>query len=288
MYLTRKNNYKNLFIKIELYNNIGTDIIMSAYNHIFSNKAIENLGGVVKALKNKAYPVINLLYEAIIFCVWWIFVCIIFISLSIKNILSFLPIINNIVDITYLFVIKLISLTLEKMKYINPEHSRRKIIHDKTTGDQYLERYYLLIKDREQFPFNIFLHKFINGDNDEIHDHPWGFFHIILSGGYWEYITINEDGETLDQGIKKVWREPGYYNIASPNYKHKIVLGNVKPMTLFIPFKKTHKWGFWVPMIWKNGSKCLEGSIKNDENLTSKNWKKIGYDDYFKQKLNKC
>lgn len=261
---------------------------MFEYHPRLMNKTAKMINVGITSLNNNLYPFIHGVYEAIIFVVWWVFVCLIIISLSIKNISCCLPIINNIINAVYLLVIKALSLTLEKMKYINPEHSRRKIIHDKTTGQPYLERYYLLVKDRDQFPFNIFLHKFINGDNDEIHDHPWGFFHIILSGGYWEYVTINEDGETLDQGIKKVWRDPGYYNMASANYKHKIVLGNVKPLTLFIPFKKTHKWGFWVPIIWKNGRKCQEGSIKNDENLSAINWKKIGYVEYFKQKINKC
>ena len=258
---------------------------MTQAYYIIYNKNIAVVLSNIKRLQEGMHKLINILCEWIIFCIWWIFVSVIIMSLSLKYLFSNIPIMNDILNTAYLCIIKLISSTLENMKKMYPEHSRRKIIHDKTTGQPYLERYYLLIKDRAEFPFNVFLHKFINGDNDEIHDHPWNFFHIILSGGYWEYITINEDGETLDQGIKKVWREPGYYNFASHNYKHKIVLGDVRPLTLFIPFKKTHHWGFWVPLLWSSGHKCREGSIKNEENMKSSNWKKIKYEDYFKQKM---
>ena len=51
---------------------------------------------------------------------------------------------------------------------------RKRIIMDRVNNDPYLERYYLFLKDRKRFPFNIFLHKFLKGDPDDVHDHPWG------------------------------------------------------------------------------------------------------------------
>ena len=75
---------------------------------------------------------------------------------------------------------------------------------DRVNNKPYLLRHYLFLKNREPFPFNVFIHKFMKGDEDDIHDRPWGFFHIILSGGYWEYVTVHNDGETLDDGVKKV------------------------------------------------------------------------------------
>jgi hypothetical protein len=128
--------------------------------------------------------------------------------------------------------------------------TRTRTIMDRANDKPYLLRYYLLIRNRVNFPFNVFIHKFMKGDEDDIHDHPWGFFHIILSGGYWEYITVNDDGETLNQGMKKVWRPPGHWNIASTKYKHKVELGSEKPWTIFIPFGKravNEPWGFWEP-----------------------------------------
>ena len=40
---------------------------------------------------------------------------------------------------------------------------RRRIIMDREDNEPYLERYYLFLRDRkENFPFNIFIHKFLN------------------------------------------------------------------------------------------------------------------------------
>ena len=66
---------------------------------------------------------------------------------------------------------------------------RKRIVMDRTSNEPYLERYYLFLKDRgERFPFNVFLHKFLKSDPDDVHDHPWPYFTIILRGGYWEWI----------------------------------------------------------------------------------------------------
>jgi hypothetical protein len=64
---------------------------------------------------------------------------------------------------------------------------RRRIINDREDNEPYLERYYVFLKDRNNFPFNIFIHKFLKSDPDDLHDHPWEFRTFILAGGYWEY-----------------------------------------------------------------------------------------------------
>mgnify|MGYP003353288546 CR=1 FL=1 len=49
---------------------------------------------------------------------------------------------------------------------------RKRIVMDRTSNEPYLERYYLFLKDRgERFPFNVFLHKFLKSDPDDVHDH---------------------------------------------------------------------------------------------------------------------
>ena len=37
---------------------------------------------------------------------------------------------------------------------------RKRIVMDRQSDEPYLERYYLFLKDRDRFPFNVFLHKF--------------------------------------------------------------------------------------------------------------------------------
>jgi hypothetical protein len=67
-------------------------------------------------------------------------------------------------------------------------HGRKNVIMDRVNGEPYLERYYVFLKDRKSFPFNVFLHKFLKSDPDDVHDHPWGYATLILKGGYWEWI----------------------------------------------------------------------------------------------------
>ena len=123
--------------------------------------------------------------------------------------------------------------TLEKV-------GRKRIIMDRTDEEPYLERYYLFFKDRETFPFNIFIHKFLKSDPDDLHDHPWGFRTLILKGGYWEH---TENG--------KFWRNPGFTQSVTPMHKHRVEL---KPgctcWTLFIPYRRCRKWGFYRNDKW--------------------------------------
>jgi hypothetical protein len=59
-------------------------------------------------------------------------------------------------------------------------HGRKRIVMDRVNNEPYLERYYVFLKDRENFPFNIFLHKFLKSDPDDVHDHPWNYRTLIL------------------------------------------------------------------------------------------------------------
>lgn len=118
---------------------------------------------------------------------------------------------------------------------------RYRIINDRIDQEPYLERYYLFLKEREDFPFNIFLHRFIKSDPDDLHDHPWSFRSIILKGGYWEYTK---------QG--KFWRGPLSYRYNPPDTFHRVELDKNIPYcwTLFIPGKRVKDWGFDTEKGW--------------------------------------
>ena len=49
-------------------------------------------------------------------------------------------------------------------------------------------RYYLLFRKRPKwFPFNILIHHILDNDHGiGLHNHPFPYITIILSGGYWE------------------------------------------------------------------------------------------------------
>ena len=117
---------------------------------------------------------------------------------------------------------------------------RHRIIKDKCTNDRYLERYYLFLKNRETFPFNIFLHKFLKSDPDDLHDHPWDFITIILRGGYWEHTPEGKN-----------WYKPFSIIYRKATDLHRIELNpNTDVWTLFIPFRKTRQWGFKTEKGW--------------------------------------
>ena len=123
---------------------------------------------------------------------------------------------------------------------------RRRIIMDRTCNEPYLERYYLFLKERDSFPFNIFLHKFLKGDPDDVHDHPWPYATLILRGGYYEWIPQFDDQGRKSGEIRK-WRGPGHFCISSPDSFHRIELkSGVTAWTLFVPGPHKREWGFLV------------------------------------------
>jgi hypothetical protein len=144
---------------------------------------------------------------------------------------------------------------------------RYRVINDRQDKDPYLERYYLFLKDRGNFPFNIFLHKFLKSDPDDLHDHPWSYYTIILSGGYWEHTPDTTDVSTGEiETTKKKWWGPGTIRFAKSTQRHRIELDkdllakNEATWTLFIPGAKSREWGFWTQSGW----------IKNEEYLENK------------------
>lgn len=135
---------------------------------------------------------------------------------------------------------------------------RKRIIMDRLCDEPYLERYYLFLTNREHFPFNVFLHKFLKGDPDDVHDHPWGYCTLILRGGYWEWIPIlNSEGKKY--GERAHWRGPGHFRICKPTSYHRIQLEpGVTAWTLFIPLRKVREWGFLVNNKWTHNEKYLK------------------------------
>ena len=127
---------------------------------------------------------------------------------------------------------------------------RKRIVMDRQSDEPYLERYYLFLKDRDRFPFNVFLHKFLKGDPDDVHDHPWPYATLILKGGYYEWLPqFNSKNEKI--GEICVWRGPGSFRVCRANSYHRIELDpSVTAWTLFMPGPKKRDWGFLVNNKW--------------------------------------
>ena len=136
---------------------------------------------------------------------------------------------------------------------------RKRIIYDRVHNEPYLERYYLFLKERKSFPFNVFLHKFLKGDPDDVHDHPWPYATLILRGGYWEYTPVFTDDGTM-VGEEKHWRGPGHFRTCQPNSYHRIELEpGITAWTLFMPGTHKREWGFLVKDKWVHNEQYLEG-----------------------------
>ena len=135
---------------------------------------------------------------------------------------------------------------------------RKRIVMDRVNNEPYLERYYLFLKDRKKFPFNVFLHKFLKGDPDDVHDHPWPYATLILKGGYWEWTPeFNSLGEKIAE--VRQWRGPGHFRTASSNSFHRIELEpGVTAWTLFMPGPQKREWGFLVKNKWIQHEKYLQ------------------------------
>jgi hypothetical protein len=127
---------------------------------------------------------------------------------------------------------------------------RYRVIRDRLDDEPYLERYYVFLKDRETFPFNMFVHKFLKSDPDDVHDHPWPFATLILRGGYWEWTPVF-DAEGRKTGEVSRWYGAGSFRTARASTYHRIELDpNITCWTLFMPGRKQRDWGFLVKNKW--------------------------------------
>ena len=145
-------------------------------------------------------------------------------------------------------------------KFLNwlEKKDRKRIIMDRTCDEPLLTRYYLFLKDRKTFPFNVFLHKFHKGDPGDVHDHPWPYATLILKGGYYEWVPgFNSEGIKTCE-VRK-WRGPGHFRICGANSYHRIELHpKITPWTLFMPGPHKREWGFLVNNKWIHNEKYLE------------------------------
>ena len=143
---------------------------------------------------------------------------------------------------------------------------RKRIVMDRQSDEPYLERYYLFLKDRDRFPFNVFLHKFLKGDPDDVHDHPWPYATLILKGGYYEWLPqFDSKGNKIAEIC--VWRGPGSFRVCRANSYHRIELDpSVTAWTLFMPGPKKRDWGFLVNNKWIQHEQYLKERYEQAHN----------------------
>jgi len=137
---------------------------------------------------------------------------------------------------------------------------RYRVIMDRVDGEPYLERYYVFLRDRDRFPFNVFVHKFLKSDPTDVHDHPWNFFTVVLRGGYWEWRPqFDAQGCKITEIAR--WCGPGSFRRAGANTYHRIELDpGITCWTLFVPGRKQRDWGFLVKNTWVQWEQYLKNT----------------------------
>ena len=91
----------------------------------------------------------------------------------------------------------------------------------------WMNRYYVLMRHRPKwFPFNILIHHILDDDHGVgLHNHPFPYITIIISGGYWE----------TDKNKNKIWRDRFYVGFRSADNLHRVDLEpGIKPVTIYI------------------------------------------------------
>ena len=149
------------------------------------------------------------------------------------------------------------------LKQLFERLGRRRVIMDRVNDEPYLERYYVFLKDRTWFPFNVFVHRFLKSDPTDVHDHPWSYFTLILRGGYWEWIPIfDRQGKRISEVAK--WRGAGHWRFSPADSYHRIELDPaVECWSLFMPGPHRKDWGFLVRGEWMQWQQYLESkSVK--------------------------
>jgi hypothetical protein len=106
-------------------------------------------------------------------------------------------------------------------------------------GEPYMQRWHLLRKNEQSGLENIYLHRFVSSDPEDLHDHPWANASIVLSGRY------VEQSWTLD-GRRTDTRVAGDVVIRNAEDRHAITGVEPGTTTLFITGPKVREWGFWL------------------------------------------
>ncbi|MBW4469204.1 MAG: hypothetical protein KME45_02965 [Stenomitos rutilans HA7619-LM2] len=145
-------------------------------------------------------------------------------------------------------------------------HDRLRVILDDQSGSVYLERYFLLFQGRkdgqnssniQEPPFNLLLHHICRSDHDRaLHDHPWHWASLLLTGGYWEYTPEG-----------KFWRGAGSFRMRSAEALHRLELdperAGGETWTLFFTGKRRRDWGFVQNGVWTQWQEYLDRASRS-------------------------
>lgn len=106
----------------------------------------------------------------------------------------------------------------------------------------YLTRWHLI---RVGEWFALMLHKFHRSDEDrELHDHPWNFYTLILTKGYWEHSEF-QYGITNATLRHRVWYPRFSVLYRRAEWRHRVEIKEAPVWTLVLRLGRRREWGFW-------------------------------------------
>lgn len=117
-------------------------------------------------------------------------------------------------------------------------------------GKPYMRRYYLLGQHNTTGGSTARYHQILESDEADLHDHPWDFVSVILSGSY---VESTPDGEQ-EYG-------PGSVLVRNAEQLHRLTLPARKPVWTFVTLGPTRRtWGFQTPGGWTHWRDYLDAS----------------------------
>jgi hypothetical protein len=108
-----------------------------------------------------------------------------------------------------------------------------------SSNDPYMERWYLLRRNLQSNIYNVYLHRFVREDPEDLHDHPWANVSVVLHGSYVEH-SHSLDGRRIDT------RKAGDIVMRAAEDRHAIISVEPGTVTLFATGPKVREWGFWM------------------------------------------
>ena len=124
-------------------------------------------------------------------------------------------------------------------------YARERFDIGRPSADVYLTRWTVLGSRFAGGGSAVFLHHFHRSDGDDaLHDHPWPFASLILSGGYYEH-TADKRGL-----VSRRWYGPGRVLTRPATFRHRVELPPGRDCwTLVFRGRKAKSWSFF----------CLDG-----------------------------
>lgn len=97
--------------------------------------------------------------------------------------------------------------------------------------------------------FNIYIHWIYKADEDEhLHDHPWNYTSIVLSGKFWEAVKNTKENENKYEMNNL---SSGSISSQKAERTHKVyMLLSKKIITLFFTGPRFREWGYDVDGKW--------------------------------------